>query len=765
MSKFTPEQVAIIEEQENHFVILASAGAGKTRMLVERYLRHVIDDGLSPAQILTITFTKKAAADMKRRIVLLLRGAGRTLDAQAAETGPIQTIDSFCRRLLVENAVEAGVDPDFAMIEDETGVRLFDLALRQAIACETEESAEAQALLAHLVAKPRSAQSQWFSALADDIRTILGRLRGTLLTPDQLAPIYASAESVRAHARQEVWRRLPPALQTRAMPEEESGIEFVKSTVKLAREAGTQTPRWLRCDDASGADYRYACGLMQIALETWRRWEQLMHQEQRFDFNAVESLAIRLIEGSPQARARTQRQFRVVLVDEFQDVNPTQKRLIDALEIGRTLKVGDPQQSIYGFRQADPRLFEREVEEKPTRILSKNHRSDPGILRFVDHLFGRMHGDAYRPMLHEDVDLTSDAFATYDGIEYWRQQPKQHAETAHRLLGLHREGMAWSDIAVLVRRSESAQSLVPHLHRLGIPHRVAGGVESIYVRMEVRDLANALTALVNPRDDFALLAMLRSPIVGLSLDAIALLAAARPAIEGLHGLESPIEEDGPKIASFLAWFRPLSAFADRLTAWELIAEVLRHSPLLPTLAGRPDGLQTIANVRRLLEIAANQPEIDAIGFAEQIRELQVLKRHGESTAPSLDDKVDAVKIMTIHKAKGLEFPCVVLTDLNDDILRKPKETLVDPDTGLVATKYTTSSTEIYGMFRERSQEKNREEELRLLYVAMTRAEKRLCLVLGTPTKESGAKLILGHMGEAPPGVRLRELTPYLQVSN
>lgn len=766
MSEFTPEQFAILEEADSHFVVLASAGAGKTRMLVERYLKHVVTEGLNPGQILTITFTKKAAGEMKHRIVQELRRAGKVVEAQAAETGPIQTIDSFCERLLREQAVEAGVDPNFESLGDGARDHLLDQALRSALAEVASEHLEARTLIGSLASKP--SQEGWYAQIGQDVRSVLGKLRGTNLDPEELLRLYEDPAATvdRAHAL--IWSVLPEPVRSAPRPPAAPGPAFVKACRASARELGVRLPTWLNSCEEADREFAQTCGFMQIAIQTWLRFEQLMNAQQAFDYNGVTSRAIRVLEQSGVARRRVRAKYTVLLVDEFQDVNQAQNRLIDALGIDRTMKVGDPQQSIYGFRQADPRIMERAVETTRTLRLSRNHRSVPGILRFVDNLFGRLQGDRYQPMLHEPDLPGFEPVEMFEGVEYWSVDREEHADhrmTGLRLWSLHREGVPWSDIAILVRHRLAGQSLALALQSLEIPYRTGGNFESIYTRMEVRDLANALLALVDPRDDFALLAMLRSPIVGLSLDAVALLAAGRRVIDALGTFESPIDDDREKLEHFLAWFEPLAAFADRLTAWELIAEVIRSSRLLATLAERPNAFETIANVRKLLALATEEPDVDPRSYADQIRSLQKLNQASESSAPRLADE-QAVTIMTMHAAKGLEFPCVVLADLSVAPWKGSRAPISDMDSGLVATKYTGTCSELFTFLSKRDENREKAEALRVLYVAVTRAKQRLCLVVDPDAdRESPSAIILDNMGAAPPGVRLRDVTPHLKVSH
>ncbi|HWA83763.1 MAG TPA: 3'-5' exonuclease, partial [Fimbriimonadaceae bacterium] len=431
------------------------------------------------------------------------------------------------------------------------------------------------------------------------------------------------------------------------------------------------------------------------------------------------------------------------------------------MDIEREMLVGDAQQSIYGFRLADPTLFKNRINEESKR-LSVNMRSEAGILRFVDLVFGRLWGDAYAPMTPppSPLDLNVVELPVYTGVELWRQQERNTYDAAlliRQMLEEHAPKL--SDVAVLVRDSMFAQEMQSALRSLEIPCRIAGGAEKFYARLEIRDLANTLRSLGDPFDDFAMLAMLRSPVVGLSLDAIALLAQKRPIVEALETFESPVEDDQPKLRRFLEWFTPLRGFADRLSAWEVLSELFAVSDYLPALAKRRNAPQLLANVRKLLRLAAEEPEMGPLEYAERIREIQRLK-HREGDAPAEDEKAEMVTIMTIHKAKGLEWPVVIVPQMHKPIGRRTKEIEVDSRRRIAITKFGKRPSIYHNWLAGQRNERETEEEHRLLYVAFTRARSQLCVVVhGSAKPDTLAKRVAGVIGlgkTVPPGFVVRE---------
>lgn len=755
----TDEQRNVLDCRENRFLVRASAGAGKTSVLVELFLRRVKEEGCRADEILTITFTRKAAAEMKRRIVARLIDAGLPEQAQIAETGPIQTIHGFCERMLRENALAAGLDPDFEVLEGSKKSALFQECLKRTLAEAQDLGPEAYRLVNRTIGRFGYQDSQPHDRLSKAVEEAVDQLRGCGASLDEMRRQYRSAEAVCRTWRGLFISQFPPEVQAELepLPEADWPRKFRELKLKLPPKLTSLAATASRLDEAASD----TCGLVQMACAAWEAFEQQMAELRALDFTKLEAAAVRLLETDPNVRARLQRQYRSVLVDEAQDLNPMQYRLLAALEIERSMLVGDDQQSIYGFRQADVRLFRQAAEQLTTLPLTKNHRSDPGILSFVDEVFLRHWGASYRPMGErpDASDLDAEPERNWSGVEFWVQLDKDTRQVAKWVRELGEEGVRYSDVAVLTRSNAYAIELQAALELEGVPARVVGGSERFYTRLVVRDIANALRALCDPYDDFALLAVLRSPFVGVSLDALALLAVRKPAIEALRAGDLPLESDVGKIGAFLEWFEDLSGYADRLPAWEAIAETFARSRYLESLARKPGCHQLIANARKVLMLAAGEPELGPVEFAERIREIQEMG-HREGDAPAFDDSVEAVTLMTVHKAKGLEFPVVVVPEVHRTPKRTKKDVVVDPWLPAVATKFESRGGFYTTWLVERKYEREVDEEKRLLYVALTRAKNRLCL---TAYRKGGTRLNLGQQiyqdfklkDGAPHGSRIR----------
>ncbi len=708
MSELTPEQQAVVDSQEPRLTVRAAAGSGKTKTLVARYMRHVEMDGLRPDQILTITFTRKAASEMRRRIVKELREKGRKEDAQIAETGPIQTIHGFCERILRENAVAAGIDPKFDVLEGGVGDTLREDCLRRELQEETTESPLIENYL-HIRTGMRgyNQRGALHETISEDVGRVLGALRGATKSRAELAIIYSDKDSFKAHAL--------ATISTLGL-----GAQAEK-VGKLMIEEGPKAENELRA-------VALACGLMQLALGVWERFEHAMQSEQRFDFAELERRAVELIERDSYTAARLNRQYRAALVDEAQDLNPMQYRLIESMAIGQEMLVGDPQQSIYAFRQADYQRFIERSKSTTSLQLSSNFRSGSEVLAFVDSVF---------ETFWQTYDSMEPAAETPGEVEIWELPAYDSERVAEMVAGCLDENTKPGEIAILVRNLKSAKPLPAALARRGIDCRVSGGSEDFYGRLHVRDLANTMQALVDPRADLALLSLLRSPIVGMSLDAVVELAH-RPesprtsVLAKLPSFTPKVEEDRVALEAFKAWFFPLAKYADRLSAWEVISEVLQKTPYLLQIASQPRPMQAIANIRKLFMMAVEDRELGPLEFSEKIRRIREIKSK-EGDALAVDDDENTVKIMTIHKSKGLEFPVVIVPDLFKKTSRTtPPAILVDQNSGLVFPKFEKETSELFRWQAKRKGDQELGEEERVLYVAMTRAQRKL-IVVANPT--------------------------------
>ena len=762
----TAQQVEIIEAIEPHFVVRAAAGSGKTYVLVQRYLRHLLVEKCDPRSVLAFTFTAKVAAEMRQRVVSELRDRGEPDLAQAAETGPISTIHSFCERMLRENALEAGLDPDFDIANETEAEEFKRSAVREVItSTDGVASDEVQSLIGELTGRITYGSTGPYDMLEQAVLDVLSNFRGAGLMPSDLEQHHLETTSLVKHWHQLMMDSLPEETAKLLGPHI-GGPGFYRIANEATQGRGAR-PDWLKqgIPTAEAHAARNAVALAHLATEAWLRMEAAMYARQVLDFSALERGAVRLLRTSEPTLDRVRKTYQYLLVDEAQDLNPTQHRLIDSINPKNLMLVGDSQQSIYGFRQADLATFEKRVGEMRAWQLSKNHRSTDQVLRFVDTVATTLWSSNYVPMLPAVIfDLDQPATPAEDdfaGIELWISS-KQTADrmAARWVKDVVDEGENPGDIGVLVKNWRFGARMVAELRSLGVSARLTGGSSRFYTRLEIRDLANVMRVLGDPSDEFSLLAVLHSPLAGLTLDSIAMLASAGDIAASLKGFVPPVSEDGPKLQAFLEWFEPLSERSGRMAAWEVLSELFAVSGYIETLAARPRSHEAVANVRKLLLLASERPDLGPAEFAERIADIESL-RHQESEASVVEDDDKAVKVLTIHSAKGLEFPVVVLPQTHDVNIRKTRN--IEIDTRLQAfSPYLQGEPAPFHVFLgRRRQEREREDSARLLYVAMTRARRRLAVVTHAQAgNDTFAGVIARSVGLSsrgkPVGFRIRE---------
>ena len=686
--ELTAEQLFAIERRDGDLLLDAGAGSGKTAVLVERFARAVVEDGVDVSQILAITFTEKAAAELRERIRGRLRQLGDQDSARAAEGAWISTIHAFGARVLRTHALAAGLDPEFTVLEEHRAAELSGAAFEAALAAHAASPDGAGLLLAYGPGPLRAA-----------VLAAYGQLRAI----GQISPA------------------LPAPLG-----ELEIGM-------------------W--------------DGLEALLASYGERYAALKRSASALDFEDLELLArdlLRREEIGDRYRAR----FRHVMVDELQDTNRVQLELVDLVAGGGALfMVGDAQQSIYGFRNADVELFQergRELEARGARAsLTVNFRSRPEILSVVNESFEQLMGERFRPLVaarepaSEPPEPRVDLLVVDKGSD-WEEddslaRPWRLAEArvlAGRLAELIEvEGCAAGEIVLLTRATTDLRVYERALEAAGVATYVIGG-RGYWGHPQVVQVVAYLRALANPLDQEALYATLLSPLGGgLSLDGLVLLAA---------GAESALAQaDRAALGRFRYWFAGERIAAARLGAEELIDRALAASGYELALLSMPDGRRRLANVRKLMRLAREwetEGGSDLAGFVDLLGRLQSGPGRGrESEAPMETEGLDAVRLMTIHRAKGLEFPVVCVADLGRgptygrDLVRLSRDGgrlgLMVARPGLARNLRTPTYAELSDLQWAAEQD----EERRLFYVAMTRARERLILSGAMKQASSGAR--------------------------
>jgi ATP-dependent helicase/nuclease subunit A len=821
--RFTAEQRAAIEDRAGSALLAASAGSGKTAVMVERFVEAVLRDGVAVGSVLALTFTEKAAGELRERLRRRLTALGETERAREAEAAWIGTIHGFCARVLRARPLAAGLDPRFTVLDEPAARRLAERAYETALEAWAAAGGAAAVDLA----------AAYGPGLRDLVLAAHETLRSRGQTHPRL-PVPATAPepdpAPLAAARAAAAAALALAGDGKKVAAAREALEACERFLASASAAAVAWPGDLDVarlvtgakaleDDACAAyreaweTYRNACA-DHHARAALRRLDDLLDRfgtafaaakdaRAAVDFADLE-LRVRDLLADPVARRSWAERFELIMVDEFQDTNRLQLDVLEALERDNLFAVGDELQSIYRFRHADVTIFrERRARLGTDRVrrLARNFRSREELLGVLNAAFAAELGATFAPLVAgmpaaategplrlfdpdpQAVDPAVELLVTdtrgWDelegelGLAGFATQSWRRAEArlvAHRLRAEVDDGRRPGDIVVLVRATASLRLLEQALEEQGLPTYVVGG-RGYWSQEQVRDGIAYLSALANPLDEQALLAVLASPFCGAGTDALVLLTQAgrekdRERGEDAAGREKDRErgeeaagrEGGAGVWAALrevetaAWpaalpeaerarLRAFARFfaAERPRADRVPAEVLLERAIVATgydlaVLARAGGERRLANLRKLMRLAreyehAEGPDLRGFIAFAATQDL-VEAREGEAALES--EGLDAVRLMTIHRAKGLEFPVVCVADLGRAAGGARDRLLLGRDGSVGLRLAPIGGGELVSALDwERlagiEQQEEAEEERRLFYVAMTRACERLIL--------------------------------------
>ncbi len=624
LDDLNPAQRQAVEHRGGPLLIVAGAGSGKTRVLTRRIAHLLATGDATPGQILAITFTNKAAAEMKERVADIVGPAGRTMW--------VSTFHSACVRILRAEAHRLGVKSNFTIYDTQDSLRLITLILR-------DFNIDAKNT------RPRMVLSRISSAKNELVD------HETFLTNTQLAS------------------------------DKEAAIE-------------------------------------SVIAQIYREYQNRLNLANAFDFDDLIGSTVALLQLFPEVANMYRRRFRQIMVDEYQDTNHAQYMLIkelvgtvavspDSPPPGELCVVGDADQSIYAFRGATIRNieeFERDYPDAATIMLEQNYRSTQTILSAANAVISKNTSRRAKNLWTDSGD--GDLIKVYVGDD-------EHDEAsfiAREIDRMSDEGVSRpGDTAVFYRTNAQSRAVEEVFIRTGMPYKVVGGVR-FYERKEVRDILAYLRTIANPADEVSLRRILNTPKRGIGDRAEAMIGAyaERERISFFESLQRAAQVPGlatrsvTAISSFVELMQGLQTLFESGTEPAMVVQAaIEQSGYLSELRASTD-LQDegrIENLAELESVAASflvdNPEGTLIDFLETV----ALVADADSI-PEGEDHGGVVTLMTLHTAKGLEFPTVFLTGMEEGI---------------------------FPHSRSLSEPRELEEERRLAYVGITRARQRLYL--------------------------------------
>ncbi len=776
-----PEQQRAVDARGVVFVS-AGAGTGKTRVLVERFVRAVCDEGFDVESILVITYTEKAAGELRSRIRARLVERGRHDLSRALDGAWVSTIHGFCHRLLRSHPFAAGVDPRFRVLDESQGRVLRGEAFEAALTafCASDDADRLRLLAVYGAAGLRRMLSGVYETLRSAGRELVLELgeRPSLLAraaelrdaADCLAGDEVASAEVRETARQAVLQldggvnadRLFDLGDLRLRGERAATYEEARRAVEQAA-----------LDELAAADRDL---LQELLTDFADAYQAAKDRESALDFEDLQLRARDLLRDDASIREREQLRFRSIMVDEFQDTNRLQCELIDLLSGGpvgcERFFVGDEFQSIYGFRHADVQVFRerRTAAGDGVLPLTMNYRSRPEVLAVVNHLFEPDFGDEFQPLTASGdfpdpvfgppVELVVTDKSSYsESAVHWRRGEARAIARRIREL-IDASDAAPGEIVLLFAAGTDAEWYEEELRSLGVP-TYRGTGRGYFGQQQVADLLAYLRLLRNRYDDEALVSVLASPLVGISNDALVLLRRAAPKRPLFVALERDLpealpERDGQLLRAFRQRYDRLTAAMARLSLERLCERVVSEHDYDLAVLAQWDGRRRYANLRKLARLARSFEELrgpDVEGFVRFVRDQEAVGAR-EIEAVAEEEGADAVRLLTIHAAKGLEFKVVVVADAGRDKAPPASDEILALSDGRFGFRVADPITSerrgayAYEAVKEARKAEERAERLRLYYVAMTRAIDRL-IVSGSidPTRAADDTTPIGWVLE------------------
>jgi ATP-dependent helicase/nuclease subunit A len=766
-TRVNEQQFAAVEATGEVFVS-AGAGTGKTAVLVERFTRAVVDRGLDVDSILVITYTRRAAGELRTRIRHALGERERPDLARELDGAWISTIHGFCLRLLKAYPFAAGLDPRFRELDENQGAVIRSEAFAQALAefCADGDDDRLRLLATYGAGGLRRMLTGVYSTLRSAGRDLRLDIGGRPELAERLEELQEAARTLAADVSATDLQRsnaqeLLALLDRDSRPDRLMELSGFRASGERAAsyEDARRSVEQAALDEAAARDR----DLLQELLTRFAGvYAEAKARESALDFEDLQLAARDLLRDHPEIRERESLRFRSIMVDEFQDTNQLQVELVDLLRgpAAELFFVGDEFQSIYGFRHADVGVFrERRAQAEQLLPLTQNYRSRPEVLAAVNELFGAHFGDEFQqlhaaaefpdPVFGHPVELLVTDKASYkDTGVHWRRAEAR--AVARRVRELVDAGVASAgEVVLLFAAGTDAEWYEDELRKAGLPTYRATG-KGYFGQQQVVDLLGYLRLLHNRYDDRALLTVLASPFVGLSNDALALLrraASRRPLFAGLERTLPPglDERDERLLLAFRQRFDRLAAALPRLSLERLCERVVSEHDYDLAVLARPDGRRRYANLRKLARLARSYEELrgpDVEGFVRFVAEQEAVGAR-ELEAVAEEEGADAVRLLTIHAAKGLEFKVVIVADAGRDKAPPSADEILALSDGRFGFRVADPATSKrrgafdYEAVKDARSAEEEAEKLRLYYVAMTRAKERL-IVSGSIDREKTA---------------------------
>lgn len=818
----TPEQALAINTFKSNVSLLAGAGSGKTYVLMKRFVQILRADlSVNPTNIVAITFTRKAADEIKGRVRQAVsecvEQAQTDLERlrwqehlQKVESAPISTIHSLCSRILRDNPVETQLDPEFTILEDFEAQDFFKETLQQYLRKNIKENAALRRLV----------QTYGVNSFVNQV-TALGDKLSELVREDNLAEPYLKAKEELPALQQKLFAAVREVIEAREAlgaktkgrqtlteaaglldemqkqllaPEPDCSLLDASGVVKVsgkALAAELTNLKNLRQELNNVLLNAKGCDLVRDWLAVLQEFYACLSarkQENNVLFNDdLDLLAIEHLQKNEALRQKYQERYKYIMVDEFQDTNERQRQLIYLLcgnkldNTNNLFIVGDVKQSIYRFRHADVSVFNRVKEDIAQNAgknlgMKTNFRSTQSIVEScntafcqlmdlpkeeicLEHHEGANTGGAKVCLLQVPYKSKDDDLGAKE--DKWQKEAEAIAAYLQQELPkVEPQLRPGASKAILLRAMTHCEILRQTLQGYGINCVVVKG-KGFYEQQEVLDILNLLAALHNRYASLELAGALRSNYFGLDDATLTQLfwqtENDKPLWDVLQAvgsgeLQLNLQPEQQALAMHAAErLRSLRQAAALMALPELFAQLWDELKPEFVLSQQENGPSKLANVKKLRRLAQQYYQTKQASLAEWLQNVKDLRASSSKEPAATVQADDALQIMTIHNSKGLEFDLVILPQLDKSVKGDTASIKYLPgkegEQGLLGIKVPDKEMQlqksgVYELAKARDSELEEEESRRLLYVAMTRAQKQL-LMVGTVAEEKLPEAVIG----------------------
>ncbi len=834
MTQLAEDRLRVRTDLGTNMVVEAGAGTGKTTLLIERLCFALLAQGITAPRLVALTFTEKAAAEIKTRLVFklqavvtairektndpvldTLRGHFSVAEADILfraelalsqlDRSQIGTIHSFCADILRMYPLEAGLTPNAEIDKGGRAQYILESLWNRFLDKELGENASRASVWKEVLARVSlselydcaremcsgkvrdyqyGTQKAFLARVCRERAEEADRLCNTFLEdkkkPRQIE--LALQQAARRFLQAQTW------LETGGLPEKEEETILIKSAPKDWDENSVEQAKAL-CRFAAQADPFAQVWILKAygLLRDFTQEVQARYAEAGIlSFDDLIVKARDLLQHNLLVRRLLQEKYDVLYIDEFQDTDPAQGELLlylaeqkgngarnwreVKLEPGKLFVVGDPKQSIYRFRGADITAYDQFTklilqQGGKKEYLRQNFRSGPEIIGLTNEVCGAVMTEkpdfqpAYEAIFTAqerhpgatEMALVTESAQKAGADDYRHNQAEFVAkwieENVGRMNLQNGRKLAYQDIAILSRASTTLWPYTDALRRHGIVFAIEED-KDFYCRQEVADFLNILRVLEDPQDRISLVGVMRSPLGGLT-DQEVYQAAQRKELDFRY------PSTDTKLERLFAWLREMAARAGRQPLRELLRSLVQGSWLAEACILAYDGERSLANLQRLISLAEGYSLETPVTLGQFLARVQELMEQeaGKLTALPEGEAAQAVSVMTVHKSKGLEFPVVILVDIS----KKEVNTLAKRPAHLYSWQKDLHGFRIgryadinLAWLEEEQREHARCEEIRILYVALTRAREKLLLVGNEKPEVSSIAAQLVRAGVFPP---------------